>query len=60
MPDLYAEVEARITEAIDSISDDENVTLSTLAKDYDVPYRYQRLQRHFNRTPSKLATAAIN
>ena len=35
--DLYVEVEARITEAIGSISDNENVALSTLAKDFDVP-----------------------
>ena len=39
MSDSYAEVQARITEAIDSISDDENVTLSTLAKDFDVLYQ---------------------
>ena len=56
MSDLYVEVEARITEAIDSISDEENVTLTALAKDFEVPY--QRLQSRFNGVPSRLGALA--
>lgn len=55
MPESYAEVEARITEAIDSIPTDETVNLSTIAKDFEVPY--QRLCRHFRGARKKRALA---
>ena len=58
MSNSYEEAEARITEAIDSISDDQNVTFTTLAKDFDVPY--QRLLARFNGVPSRLGSAAAN
>ena len=58
MPDSYADVEARITEAIDSISTTENANLTQVAKDFTVPY--SRLLRRFNGTPSKLGLASAN
>ena len=36
-PDLYTEVEARVAEAIDSISNTQNVNLSQLATNIDIP-----------------------
>ena len=59
MAGSYEEVENRIREAIDSISNDGNTTsIPELAKKFDVPLR--RLRDRLNGVPSRIGRAGAN